>query len=165
MARLADMTLEYLENLLITNPGVTLFTGVFFTDIPANSDAGNIFPATSQSYGNPSRNQVKNAFQSKADQAKYLAGAQFPVVYSDPSTASLTGQLVNNVDVSNGASSAQTGLPNQTPTNATAPSGTTEALIPAIGAQSDMLVPAGVLKQPPADVQRIRLTADVINSN
>ena len=166
MARLADMTMQFLENLLVQNPGVTLFSEYFFTDIPANSDAGNIFPATTQPYGNPSRNQVKNAFQSRADQAKYLAGAQLPVVYSGPSTASLTGQVNSNGGPnSNPSTDAGTGLPGQVPSNSMSAAGTTEALIPAIAASSDNNVQEGVLQKPPADVQRIQLTADVINSN
>ena len=156
MARLADMTLQFLENMLNSNPSVEVFTEYFFTDIPANSgQAGQI-------YGNPTRVQVLAAYQSYVDQSKYLAGVQLPVVYSDPSTASLTGQMNSNLGPNaNGASEANSGLPNQTPTNSTSAAGTTEALIPAIASAADNNVQAGVFVAPPNYVQRVRLNTDV----
>lgn len=165
MARLIDMTLQYLENLLVQNPGVTLFTGVFFSDIAANSDSGNIFPATSQPTGNPSRNQVKNAYQAAVDKAKYLAAVQIPVVYPDASTNSLGGTLVTSGNQAVGNSSANSGLPNQVPQNAVT---TTQASIApkvAVAASADDNIQEGVLAKPPAYVQRIQLNADVVNSN
>jgi hypothetical protein len=72
MALLSQMTLNYLENLLLTNPGVQNFTGLGFSDYP-----------------NPTRAQVKNAWQSLVDQLKYNQSVQQLLVASDPSTAVL----------------------------------------------------------------------------
>ena len=156
MAQLAQMTLQFLENMLNANPSVEVFTEYFFTDIPANSgQAGQV-------YGNPTRVQVLAAYQAQVDQAKYLAGAQLPVVYSDPSTASLTGQVNSNGGPNANASTEDgTNLANQVPTNSMSAAGTTEALIPAIAVQADMDVPAGVFVAPPNYVQRVRVNTDV----
>lgn len=160
MAQLSDMHMGYLENLLVQNPGVTLFTSVFFTDIPANSDLGNIFPATSQAYGNPSRVQVQNALQAKADKAKYLAGVQIPVKYPDPSTQSLSGSLATSGNTS------QTGLPNQVPQNAITVTQASIAPSPAdSGVAANGNIKEGVLKQPPAYVQRVQTVTDAENSH
>jgi hypothetical protein len=74
MALLGQMTQAYLLNLLLTNPDVQVFTGLNFSDYP-----------------NPTRVQVKNAWQALVDQGKYLAGVVIPTVYPDPSQASLPG--------------------------------------------------------------------------
>ena len=164
MAQLNQMTLQFLESLLNDNPTVELFTSYFFSDI-ADFNAAPGAPGnggTVANGGNPTRLQVLQAYQSQVDQNKYLAGVQQPVVYSDPSTASLTGQMNSNLGPNaNGATEANTGLPNQTPTNSTSAAGTTEALIPAIANAADDNVPAGVFVAPPNYVQRVRLNTDV----
>src|SRR5271154_2726061 len=105
MARLADMTFQYLENLLATNPTTALFTSLFFTDIPANSGL-----TSGQAYGNPTRTQVLNAFQVLADQAKTWGGLANPLSQPDPSTTSLTGQVNSNGGpAANGATEANNG--------------------------------------------------------
>ena len=156
MARLADMTLQFLESLLNDNPTVEIFTSYFFTDIPANSGQAG------QAYGNPTRVQVLNAYQSAVDQNKYLAGAQNPVVYSDPSTSSLTGQVNSNGGpTAIGTTEDGNGLPGQVPTNSMSASGTSEALIPAIANAADDNVQAGVFVAPPNYKQRTQLNTDV----
>ena len=155
MARLADRTFQYLENLLATNPTTALFTSLFFTDIPANSGL-----TSGQAYGNPTRTQVLNAFTALADQAKNWGGVVNPLTYPDPSTASLTGQMNSNLGPNaNGASDANSGLPNQTPTNSTSPAGTANIDKPVAIAQA--VVQLGVLVAPPAYVPLIQHVAQV----
>lgn len=158
------MTLQFLESLLLDNPTVELFTEYFFSDI-ANFNAAPGAPGnggTVANGGNPTRLQVLNAYQAQVDQAKYVAGGALPVVYSDPSTASLTGQVNSNGGpTSIGSGSANTGLPNQTPTNSMSAAGTTEALIPAISNSADDNVPAGVFVAPPNYKAVVRLNTDV----
>ena len=73
MALLSQMTLNYLENLLVTNPGTQNFTGLGFSDYP-----------------NPTRAQVLAAWQSLCDQLKYNSGTLQPLISPDASTQFLT---------------------------------------------------------------------------
>jgi hypothetical protein len=146
MARLADMHLSFLENLLVQNPGVQLFTSYFFTDIPANSGG-----VAGQAYGNPSRSQVQNAFQAKADKAKYLGGTQLPVTYPDVSSQSLTNQL-----------SVIPAAPAGTMSIVPSGSGSTKA---AIATAANANTPEGVLAKPPAYKENVVTATDVVNSN
>jgi hypothetical protein len=159
MAALSQMTLVFLEQLLLDNPTVQIFTSYFFSDIPAAAGNNNIA-------GNPTRTQVLAAYQSQVDQAKYGAGGAasgivFPVVYADPSTGSLSGSLSTSGNQAVGNSSANSGLPGQAPQNAITTTQASIAPTPAISNPADDNVPTGVFVAPPNYVQRVQTNGQV----
>lgn len=167
-SRISDMSLQALENMLVTNPGVNLFTSYFFTDIPANSaPPADIYPATSQAYGNPSRNQVRNAFQAKCDQMKYDAsGNQFVI---DPNPSGLTASGDSGGFVSSYFPNQGTGLPNQAPTSSigNAAPGYSNGAVSGPTIAAEPLIPLGVLPIPSlytANPTNIVTPTDVLNS-
>jgi hypothetical protein len=165
MANLSQMTLNFLENLLIDNPGVNLFTSYFFADI-ANFNAGGSAGSNPALGGNPTRQQVLNAYQAQVDQAKYgvggaASGIIFPVVFADPSTGSLSGKLSTSGNQAVGGSSANSGLPGQAPQNAITVTQASIAPTPAISNPADDNVPAGVFVAPPSYKQRVQVNTDV----
>lgn len=90
MANLYEMHLNYLLNLLATNPQVTVFTGMNFTDFPS-----------------PTRQQVLNACNAKIDKSKYLGditiGQVIPVAFPDPSVQYLQGATLGSAGISQSA--------------------------------------------------------------
>lgn len=142
MAALAQMTLQFVENMLNANPGVELFTGYFFSDIITNS-------------GNPNRTQVQNAYQALLDQSKNLGGAVIPNAYPDPSTYSLSGQLTTSGNQAVGNSSANSGAAGQTPQNAITVTQASIAPTPQV-LLVDTITPAQVFVAPPNYVAYVK---------
>ena len=174
VARLDDMPLQYLENLLTLNPEVLTFPALEFpldaaasgVTIPNPTQVTGLNTTSTLQGGGAikggaylanipvvTRAQILAAYQAKCD--KNNVGKPTPFAVPDPSTTSLSGSLT----------AAPLTAPQKTPANSI---GVTQASNPGLAKspalQTDILIQEGVLIAPPAYKPNIQVTQDVVNS-